>query len=145
VSAGPTVREVAQFRTDIPYDGIEEDDEFVQYPGKGVTEAVAEILRRLGCEVEGPISADFKGWELAVSAQGRQLRCRVGYIEDVILSFWDPSWINELLHRHHPVYLDTLTRFAEALRADSRFHDVRWCKGEHVGLPVTGAADPVSK
>ncbi len=145
VRGKPVVRHVAELRTDIPYDAIEEDGEIVQYPGKAVAEAVAEILRGLGCEVFPPVDVDVdvKGWELNVRYKGRQLYGRAGYLNEVILVLWDPSWINELLGRHHPKYLEILRRFADQLRLDSRFHDVRWFSGDEVDTGVEGAVHPV--
>ena len=39
------VRRWVTFDSDIPYDGIEEGPEFLQWPGKNLAEAIVEILK----------------------------------------------------------------------------------------------------
>lgn len=138
------VRPWATFTTDLPDDVIEEDDEFIQYGGKSVAEAIAEILTGLGCTVDPPRHEHEHGWMVDAELGKQLLWCQVTLIEDYLFVLEDPSWINKLLKRHTPVYLDVLARLAQALERDPRFHNVLWFYGGDALTDVPGAKAPVS-
>jgi hypothetical protein len=57
--------------------------------------------------------------------------------------FEDTSFIDGLLGRFHPAYLDVLTRLAQELERDPRFHDVSWFRSDEVLTGRAGAKEPV--
>jgi hypothetical protein len=140
------VRSCATFTTDLPDDQIENEEgsEIVQYGGKSVAEAISEILTRLGCVVKPPRYADEHGWELDLKFGKRSLWCQVTLIGSYVIYFEEISWVNELLGRHHPLYLDILTRLAQELGHDARFNDVLWFLRDEVLTGVAGSKEPIS-
>lgn len=112
------VRPRAEFRTNIPNDQVEFRGKIVQPAGRAVGDALAQIGRRLGYWVCPP---DFEkgGWNLEVE----DLLGRIDYIGDDRYAFvLKRSWRRV----DDKTYLDILSRFAEGLAADPRFHDIRW-------------------
>lgn len=140
------VRSCATFTADLPDDHIEDEDgvEIIQFGGKSVAEAISEMLTRVGCVVGPPRYADEHGWELNLKFGKRSLWCQVTLIEGYVIHFEEISWINQLLGRHHPLYLDVLTRLAQELGHDPRFHNVLWFRRDEVLTGVAGSKDPVS-
>lgn len=140
------VRSCATFTADLPDDHIENEEgtEIVQYGGKSVAEAISEILTRLGCSVAPPRYADEHGWELDLKFGKRNLWCQVTFMDFYLVFFEDISWINELLGRHHPVYLDALGRLARELGQDPRFHDVVWFLRDEALSGAAGSKEPIS-
>jgi len=140
------VRSTAKFRADFPDDTVEDEEDIIQYPGKGITEAIGEILTRLGCKVSEPIDAAEHGWELDAAIQGRRLWSQVTVTdEEVIFMFEDTSMLSGLFRRNSPVYVEVLKGLDAELRKDSRFHDIVWyAKDEFAFTPnPTGAPHPV--
>ncbi len=138
------VRSCATFTADLPDDHIEEGPRIIQFGGKSVAQAITEILTRLGCVVDPPRYADEHGWELDIKLGKRRLWCQVTFMDFYLVFFEDISWLNQLLGRHHPLYLDALTRLAQALGRDPRFHDVLWFCPDEVLTDVAGLKEPIS-
>lgn len=138
------VRSSATFTADLPDDHVEDGPVIVQFGGKSVAEAIGEILMRLGCVIDPPRYADEHGWELDIKVGKRRLWCQVTFMDFYLLFFEDTSIVNGVLGRHHPLYLETLTRLAEELGHDPRFHDVLWFLRDEVLTGVAGSTEPVS-
>ena len=135
----------AEFASDLPDDSIENEEgtDFLQLGGKGVTEAIAELLAGFGCTV-GPVEcADHLGWEVGFHWQGRRLWCLVTSIEDYILQTGDPAWLSRSFKKNKAIYGDALMRLASALNEDPRFHNVRWYSKEDLLGGGPGAMQPV--
>ena len=139
------VRPWAKFTTDLPDDQIEDGPVIIQLAGKNVAGALAELLVGLGCEVSPPICANDNGWELHIVAgeRRRRLWCQVTLIDEYEVFFGQNSMFAEMLGRNGQTYLDTLTRFASALAADPRFHNVRWYTSDDVWTEPVGAPWPI--
>lgn len=137
------VRCWAEFTTDLPDDCIEDEEEIIRYGGENVAEAVAGILRNLGCEVKPPIYADEHGWALDAQRGDRRFWGQITQIEGYLFEFDDPHWIPKMFGRQHPVYLDMLRRLGDALAQDSRFHNVRWYFDSEVLSGSEGAMRPL--
>jgi len=76
-----------------------------------------------------------------------QLWCQVTLIENYLFFFEESSrsLISKLRGRHDTLYLDILTRLAQELGCDPRFHDVLWFRTEDVmQTDVPGTTEPVS-
>ncbi len=83
------IRNLATFRADFPDDQIDDDNDIVQYGGKGVTEAIREMLVGLGYGVSEPIHAHEHGWELHIEAQERNLWCQVTDLREYMILIFD--------------------------------------------------------
>jgi len=118
------VRDQAEFRADFPDDGIENESRIVQFAGKGVTGAIAEMLEGIGCAVTSPRNAHEHGWELKIQFKQESMWCQVTALgEGYILLFLGNS--------RRLGYLEAITRLNLEMQADPRFHDVLWrrCRG----------------
>jgi hypothetical protein len=120
-----SLRPEAEFRTALPDDGVEDETDFVEFPGRNVTEAIGAMLAGLGYEVSAPIHAGEHGWELDVRAKGRRFWLQVTRLggPDCILVTRDMTW---QFWRTHPSFEEFLTQLDTALRADGRFSQLGW-------------------
>jgi len=135
----------AAFGSTLPDDVIENEEgtDFIQYGGKSVAEAIAEILRGLGLQVDAPRNAHERGWELDIKAGKRPLWCQITLIEEYLFVFEDLSFWDKLLKRQNPIYVGALRGLAAALAADQRFHNVRWYETGRDAFDEAGAIAPV--
>jgi hypothetical protein len=136
-----SVRQEAEFRTALPYDGIEDEIDFVEFPGRNVAEALAAMLACLGYDVSAPIHAGEHGWELDVRANGRRFWLQITRMDEqgCILVTMDMTW---RIWRLRPSYEEFLTQLDGALRKDERFSDVGWYRDWE---DKTRSPHPVSK
>lgn len=135
------VRHCAEFASSLPNDLIEDEHGFIQLGGKSVAEAIVEILRGLGCDVEQPKDAGDHGWDFVGQIRDAHFWGQVTLIEDYIFLFNRrdefPSWFQ----RHPPALYITLDALAAAMAKDERFSNLRW-----VYEPLadeTGVVDPL--
>jgi len=93
MSRGATI----EFQSTFPDDSIEDDTDFVQWPGRNVAEVLKAGLEARGYEVSDPIDAKDSGWELDISRNKRRLWIGISLImpeenylsaEDVTFSLW---------------------------------------------------------
>ena len=133
------------FKSDLADDGLERDGEFVEWPGRIHALALAEILRPLGCEVSEMIDSNEHGWELQASLGRDGIWMQVTPLEEVIVMIEGASslWSRLFARKSVAEFIGLLTAFDAALRADGRFHDVRWFTREEYGANGLGAPAPV--
>jgi hypothetical protein len=138
------VRSVACFRSTLPEDFIETEDGegFVQPPGKSVADALAVIFKDLGFQIYfGPEPLSDFVWGFGVERAGRSFPIGLNLVDDYVLTFPKPSWIDSLLGRKPVAYLALLLGTSRALASDERFSNIRWFTDrESKDLP--GAATP---
>ena len=142
------IRPWAEFESTLPDDQIDSEDEMdiLQFAGKGVSEALAEILKGLGCEVLELICLHERGWEVLFKggAKGKTLFfIRVTLIDKYLIGLHQAGWIRTTFAPRHPDLLVMLTRLAEAMAADERFIDIRWFAQEEIHSGVPGALGPL--
>ncbi len=142
----PAVFPWAEFTSDLPDDVIEDDGgDFLQYGGKSVAGAIAEILAGLGATVTVPEHRAEHGWDFFATYRGRGVWCQVTLIGDYVFVMEETKSIFTRGEPLRPEYLELLSRLAEALDADARFHDVRWLAQDQVADPTEkGYARPVN-
>lgn len=137
------VRYIAEFDTSFPDDVIDDGVDFHE-GGRGVAAAVAEILQKLGCVVDGPIDAGDHGWGVAVESQGRSFWCEVTIIDRHLLQVINHrSWSDKFFRRVPVAYLATLKALGRELAADPRFWNIRWYSHEEYRKDGPGADQPV--
>ena len=120
--------------------------DFIQWPGRNVAEAMADLLRRLGWEAEDPIDLQERGWDLDATLDGRDVTLRIEPLEPVLVGFIDRSPEYTWYFRRKPpgpLFTGLLTGFDQALKADSRFSDVLWFTNEGYQRDEPGAPEPV--
>lgn len=142
------VRDRAEFRSTLPYDGIEDEEGFLQLPGRNVAIAISEILRKLGYDADPPADAGDHGWDFAVRVKGYPKGCRVWctvtWIDDYLLVFDNTSWWDKNIRKRHPApYIEALRALGRALAADPRFSEVRWNLPDDALTDNPGSPQPV--
>lgn len=146
-----TIRTFAEFDSDLPTDAIESGADFIQYPGKSVTEAVRGILAELGCVLDRLEYLHEKGWEFEFAYRDRRIVCRLTLIWRYLAIFED---LRGSKAADHPDFVAIMERLADALAADARFTDVGWfhrqdfephqsaAEAPGAGRPAEGLAPP---
>lgn len=139
------VRSLVVFQSTLPDDQIEDEHGgIVQYGGKGVAEAVVEILRRMGCAVRDPEHAHEHGWTFPLYFEKRRFSCQVTDIGEFHLLIENDSWLERISGRHPQPYLDLLRGLARELEADPRFAELTWYTSrEFSSRRVRGSSLPV--
>lgn len=142
------IRPWAEFDLTLARDQINSEDEMdiLQYAGKGLSEALAEILRGLGCEVLELIYLHERGWELLFKGgqKGKSLfSIRVSLIDKYLIGLRQEGWLRTTFAPRHPDLLMMLSRLADAVAADDRFIDVRWFAPEEIHSGTPGALRPL--
>ncbi len=131
-------RDKALIGSDFPDDMIEVDGEIVQWGGRGVAVAIADILRRLGAEASEPIDEGDHGWGLDIDYKDRNPWC---LIQDGGGHFY--FWIDDRWGRDRPEYVELLVGLNEGLHRDSRFHDIRWYRRHDINFGGPDSSSPV--
>ena len=121
-----TLRQLVTFDSTLPYDGIEDETGFIQWPGKTVAEELAEILRRLGYTRIAFDTLDEAGYEVSFTAGKLNLAARVTEIDTYTVSFYQYSFFDNLRKKPRQEYVDILRRINDELNSDVRFSQVRW-------------------
>jgi hypothetical protein len=130
------VRPWAEFTTSLPDDGIENETGFIQWPGKNVAEALAEILAGLGCTDVEIFDLEHAGYDVGFRLGKLVLAARVTVIDNPLIAFG---------RKRQPEYLDFLKRVSDALAKDGRFQNLRWFTDDEVLTGVKGAKSPLEK
>jgi hypothetical protein len=137
------VRPWVLFRSALPRDGVEGEHDWIEWPGRGVATIIAEMLRRLGCEVEEPEHAHEHGWQFDAVFQRRRFFCQVTDIEEIYLLVQNPIWLERVRGKHPQAYVDLLRGLARELEADPRFSELRWFTQRELDSHASGAPSPV--
>ncbi|MCA6315069.1 MAG: hypothetical protein IM643_02275 [Phenylobacterium sp.] len=138
----------AEFDSTLPNDQIDSEDEMdiLQYPGKLLSETLAEILKGLGCEVRDLICLHERGWELLFrGGPGGRTRfvLRVTRIDKHLIGLQQANWWRSTFVPRHPDFVSLLTKLADAMAADDRFIDVRWFAPDEIHSGIPGALRPI--
>lgn len=139
------VRSLVTFRSDLSDDGVEHAGGFVEWPGRIHALVLTDILRSLGCEVSEMIDSNEHGWELQGSLSRDGIWMQVTPLDEVILMIEGASslWSRLFARKAVAEFLELLKALDTALRADGRFHDIRWFTNEEYGRNAPGAPAPV--
>jgi hypothetical protein len=126
-----TVRTLVTFYTDIPDDAIETADgmDFIQWPGRVMVQAMADLLRGLGWQPDEPLDLEERGWDLDASRGSEMISLRIEWPEEVVVQITDrtPDYTWYFKRKPPgPVFLGILVGLDAALKADGRFRDIQW-------------------
>jgi hypothetical protein len=128
-----TIKPWAQFRADFPSDIVEEGGQIVQFGGRNVAEAMAEILRSLGCKVSEPINAEEHGWELDIRCEQIPLWAQISDLNPTYYFLLEDN--RRLFGKSNPpIYLHLLQKMNDRLETDHRFHDIFWYDAEDFNM-----------
>jgi len=140
-----TVRSWVIFNSDLPYDAIEDETGFIQWPGKNVAEAITEILGGCGYTNISIDVLEHAGYEIAFNIGKIPFGARVTVIDTYTVNIRQYSWLDELFGRQRPEYLEALERLNAELAKDGRFHDIRWFTDDEVLTGVEGSLSPLAE
>ena len=131
---------LGEFLIDLPDDAVEEDDDVVIHPGRGLAEVIAEMLRRLNYRVEPLHYAHENGWELSAYAGKRRVWLRITQIfpgEGTLLTEELPTLFQRLFRREESIHAKFLSELHQEMSADPRFQQIRWWRDhDHKGVPA---------
>lgn len=145
------VRYCAEFRSTIPEDDSDLEDDSFEHYGKNVAIAVSEMLRRIGYEADDPMDAGDHGWDFEVRVKGYlrgrpkggRFWCTVTLVDYYFLIFENPSWWDKVRKRYPAPYIEALRALGQELAADPRFSEVHWNLLEDAVRDQPGAPQPV--
>jgi hypothetical protein len=110
--------------------------------GEGAANAIAELLRSQGRQVDSPEFEGDHGWTFVVRTQKGKYYFQVQHSGDVTL-FTDDVTVPSLFGRPRPDdHIALLTRLNEAMSHDERFSSIRWCAQDEWVDDDTGTATP---
>ena len=140
----------SEFVADFPYDGIEDDEDFIEHPGRGVTEAIAEMLRACGFEVSAPEHQFEMGWDFNVATERKRVWILISAFYGLDAGcecILQTEGYGGLFDRRRTldVHAEVLTRLNTAMASDGRFSKVRWLLQNEVQNDVPGSPTPVSE
>jgi hypothetical protein len=137
------IRPCALFASDLPEDIIDTEDEFIA-GGRSVTEAIAGILKGMGCAVDSPAHEGDHGWYLPFVWKKRAFWFQITLIDRYILDTNQASYISKYFKKNKLIYAELLTQFNRLLQDDSRFDNIEWHFLKDIEPDFPGEAKPVS-
>lgn len=138
----------AEFWADFPEDGIEDGDDFIEFPGRGVTEALVEMCRAFGFEVSAAEHQHHLGWDFNIKTERKRIWVLISALdfsdaghECILQSECHGSLFDR--RRSRDVHAEVLTRLNGALAGDGRFSKVRWLTQDQIQTDAPGSPTPV--
>jgi hypothetical protein len=136
-----TLRPEIEFSSAFPDDAIEDEVDFVQWPGRNVAEALKAALEALSYRVSDPIHAHEHGWELEIWRGPKRLWLQI--------SMCDPE-SNYLIAQNMTFFLwpdvklfrTFLADLQAIMEADDRFSQIRWRPKGGIARNAAPAAGP---
>lgn len=119
----------AELSSDIPLDDVEEDGEFVVFAGRAAAEAIAEVLRNAGYELDAPEDMGEHGWDLNVHVDRKRIWLEVqglGPGEYILHTEAMTGFFRRLFGVDLGYYAEFLRNLNDGLRADPRFGSIKW-------------------
>ncbi|HEX2800563.1 MAG TPA: hypothetical protein VHN73_00715 [Phenylobacterium sp.] len=136
-----TLRPEIQFTSGFPDDSIEDEEGFVQWPGRNVAEALKAALEARGYRVSDPVHMHEKGWELDIWRGRRRFWLRIS-MGDVEVNYLIAENMAFLLWPDMKLYRTFLADLHNVLSADGRFTRIQWFPKGGVHRDAAPAAGP---
>jgi hypothetical protein len=133
----------AEFKADFPHDDDEVDGEFVQTPGRGAAEAIAQMLMALGYAVEAPEDGGEHGWTFSIRHEGQFRRFEVAMIDDYIFQSIETGAALSLFKKPKFISAELLPRLAAEMARDPRFGEGLWFTKKDFLSGSGGVAAPI--
>jgi len=130
----------AEFRADVPDDAVEDGDNIVVFPGRGLAEIIAGMLTRLDYQVSPPDHAHEHGWALDARRHGRRVWLQVTQLpgkrksspaEVILMTKELPTLFQRLFRRKESIHAELLGGLHQEMRAEPRFQHIRWWPDHH--------------
>jgi hypothetical protein len=142
------IRSAALVYSDFPDDAVEDESGIIQFGGRGVAEAIAELFRRAGYDVTQPEHQEEHGWDFTVTFKRRPIWIQITNMGDphMLLQSADVEAFTRFLGRNRRIYAEALTWLNDAFAADPRFHTIFWYEKKDLfsdGVP--GSLKPVDE
>jgi hypothetical protein len=135
------LRPEIQFSSAFPDDSIEDEEDFVQWPGRNVAEALKVALERKGYRVSDPVDMREKGWELDIWRERGRFWLRVSMIE-VEVNYLMAENMAFFLWPGVKRYRTFLADLQSVLNADGRFTRIQWFPKGGIRRDAAPAANP---
>jgi len=116
---------LAAFSADFPDDWMEEGDEIIEFPGRLLITAIAELLRAKGYSVSDPMFQMEKGWDLVVDHEKASVWMNVTSFDERRFVLQHASR-SRFVTLHRELYAEVMQALNEGLREDERFGEVLW-------------------
>ncbi len=134
---------VAAFKSGFPDDSVEEDGDIVIFPGRGIAEALAGLLRDAGLSVDAPEHQHEHGWDFTAHVDGVRIWVQISDIGDVVfLSSEPPYAFFKNSRKKRAAHGKLLTLLDQGMRKDKRFSRLRWLRRDE-GETDKGRPAPV--
>jgi hypothetical protein len=135
------LRPEIEFGSAFPDDSIEGENDFIQWPGRNIAEALKTAFERRGYRVSEPIHAHEHGWELNIWRGRKRLWLRIGVV-DAELNYLTALNMTFFLWRDTKLFRGFLSDLHAILGADPRFNQVRWFAKGGIARNDSPAAAP---
>lgn len=136
-----TLRPEIQFSHTFPDDSIEDEDDFVQWPGRNVAEALKVALQAKGYRVSEPVDAQHVGWELDVWHGRKRLGLQIS-LGDAELNYLIAKNMTFFLWPDVKLFRAFLADLQNVLQADHRFSRIRWFREGGIRADTASATGP---
>jgi hypothetical protein len=144
------LRTCAGFVADFPDHAVWDDKEELVLPGgRATTEAIREMIGRIGLTPEAAES-DLGHHAWTFWAKGADLNIGI-QVTDIGDKAWLHTEVDGQLFAgrrrkaaRRQAYADILSALSEAMAQDARFRKVRWFTPDELDVPFDGAASPTS-
>lgn len=119
------LRPEIQFCSGFPDDSVEDDTDFVVWPGRNIAEALKAGLEQKGYRVSEPIDAQEHGWELDIWRGQKRLWAQVSVI-DSEENYLITQNMTFFLWPDRKLFRQFLLDLQEVIQAEPRFREVKW-------------------
>lgn len=136
-----TLRSEIEFSSTFPDDSIEDEIDFVEWPGRNITEALKAALERRGYRVSEPIHAHEHGWELDIWRGRKRIWLQISVL-DAALNYLMAKNMTFFLWPDVELFRTFLSDLQAIMEADDRFSRIRWFPKGGMDRDVAPAAGP---
>jgi hypothetical protein len=123
------LRNFAALQTDLPYDGVDDENDWIVWPRANVVATIGDGLRRRGYTVSEPDGQQHLGWWAYIYCPGgRRAHIQVSDLGDyLLLVIYDRAGFfrRRVFKRSETAYRDLLVD-VNAVLAEGPFRDVSW-------------------
>jgi len=137
------LRPELQFCSGFPDDSVEDDTDFVVWPGRNIAEALKAGLEQKGYRVSEPIDAQEHGWELDIWRGQKRLWAQVSVI-DSEENYLITQNMTFFLWPDRKLFRQFLLDLQEVIQAEPRFRNVKWFEKGGISAGSPPADGPVA-